>query len=91
MKDAWEIKREMLEKSGTIAIEQLSEALSLTANSSKISDELTRVSLKRCSREVFILLVYISPANISTSFISLTEFPTTMQRYIIGRRHTNHH
>ncbi|XP_042390543.1 spermatogenesis-associated protein 20-like isoform X1 [Zingiber officinale] len=52
VKEAWETKREMLEKSGTIAIEQLSEALSSTANSSKISDELARVSLKRCSRQL---------------------------------------
>lgn len=87
VKEAWETKREMLEESGTVAIEQLSEALSMTANSSKISDELAHVSLKRCSRQVFILLVYITPANASTSFISLVEFPSTMQRYINGRRH----
>ncbi|WOL16015.1 spermatogenesis-associated protein 20 [Canna indica] len=52
VKETWETKREMLEKGGTIAIEQLSEALSATAISNKISEELAQVSLKRCSRQL---------------------------------------
>ncbi|XP_072960415.1 uncharacterized protein [Typha angustifolia] len=52
VKDAWDTKREMLEKGGTIAIEQLAEALSSTSESRKVSDDLAHSSLKRCVEQL---------------------------------------
>lgn len=52
MKEAWDTKREMLEKGGDFAIEQLSEALSATASCHKLSDELAQNSLKSCVKQV---------------------------------------
>ncbi|KAJ8510619.1 hypothetical protein OPV22_001053 [Ensete ventricosum] len=52
VKEAWETKREMLERGGTIAIEQLSEALSAAAKFTKLSDELAQASLKTCSQQL---------------------------------------
>lgn len=42
----------MLEKGGTLAIEQLTEALAATAKSQKFPDELAHGSLKRCVEQV---------------------------------------
>lgn len=53
VKEAWETKCEMLERGGTLAIEQLSEALSAAAKSTKLSDELAQASLKTCSQQVY--------------------------------------
>ncbi|CAD5196410.1 uncharacterized protein LOC103971557 [Musa acuminata AAA Group] len=52
VKEAWETKCEMLERGGTLAIEQLSEALSAAAKSTKLSDELAQASLKTCSQQL---------------------------------------
>ncbi|KAH7676738.1 Spermatogenesis-associated protein 20 [Dioscorea alata] len=52
VKEAWENKSEMLEKGATLAIEQLSEALSTTANSCKLSDDLSENSTERCAEQL---------------------------------------
>lgn len=52
VKEAWETKREMLEKGGTLAMEQLSEALSASAISSRISDELSKSSVELCAEQL---------------------------------------
>lgn len=52
VKEAWDTKQEMLEKSGNFAIEQLSEALSATAHSHRLSDELAQNSLKLCVKQL---------------------------------------
>lgn len=52
MKDAWDTKREILVKSGSFAIEQLSEALSKAAVSNKVSDELPQTALRLCAEQV---------------------------------------
>ncbi|XP_008789958.1 spermatogenesis-associated protein 20 [Phoenix dactylifera] len=52
VKEAWDSKREMLEKGGNFAIEQLSEALSATASCHRLSDELAQNSLKLCAKQL---------------------------------------
>lgn len=52
MEEAWESKREVLVKSGTFAIEQLSEALSATALSDKLSEGLAQTALHNCTKSV---------------------------------------
>ncbi|XP_020108373.1 spermatogenesis-associated protein 20 [Ananas comosus] len=52
VKEAWDTKREMLEKGGTLAIEQLTEALAATAKSQKFPDELAHGSLKLCVEQL---------------------------------------
>ncbi|KAL5983871.1 hypothetical protein ACLOJK_017967 [Asimina triloba] len=51
VKEAWETKREMLEKSGTFVIKQLSEALSTNASSQKLPDQLSEVALNLCPQQ----------------------------------------
>lgn len=52
MKDAWDNKRDVLVKSGTFAIEQLSEALATTASSNKLPEELPQNALHLCAEQV---------------------------------------
>ncbi|XP_058083459.1 uncharacterized protein LOC131231317 isoform X3 [Magnolia sinica] len=52
VKEAWETKREVLEKSGTFAIEQLSEALSTNASSQKLPDGLSQDALQLCAEQL---------------------------------------
>ncbi|CAI9297189.1 unnamed protein product [Lactuca saligna] len=52
VEEAWESKREVLVKSGTFAIEQLSEALSATALSDKLSEGLAQTALRSCTKSL---------------------------------------
>ncbi|XP_012082694.1 spermatogenesis-associated protein 20 isoform X2 [Jatropha curcas] len=52
VKDAWDNKRDMLVKSGVLAIEQLSEALSASANTNKLPDGLSQNALRLCSEQL---------------------------------------
>ncbi|KAK1315644.1 hypothetical protein QJS10_CPA05g00498 [Acorus calamus] len=52
VKDAWETKQEMLQRGGALAIEQLSEALSASSVSRKISDELSKNSSQMCAEQL---------------------------------------
>lgn len=52
MKEAWENKRDVLVKSGAFAIEQLSEALSASANSNSLPDGLPQKALELCAEQV---------------------------------------
>ncbi|XP_050363698.1 uncharacterized protein LOC126782482 [Argentina anserina] len=51
VKEAWETKRDMLIKSGDFAIEQLSEALSTSASSKKLSDGVPMNALRLCAEQ----------------------------------------
>lgn len=55
VKEAWESNREMVEKGGTLAIEQLSEALSSRAKSRGLSEETSRTSLELCAEQVKVI------------------------------------
>lgn len=52
MKEAWENKRDVLVRSGAFAIEQLSEALSASANSNSLPDGLPQKVLELCAEQV---------------------------------------
>lgn len=52
VKEAWESKKDVLVKSGTSAIEQLSEALSVSALSDKLSEGLAQSALLKCTKTV---------------------------------------
>lgn len=52
VKEAWDTKRETLEKSGAFAIEQISEALSTNASSQKLSDGLSQKALHLCAERL---------------------------------------
>ncbi|KAL9435731.1 hypothetical protein AB3S75_021907 [Citrus x aurantiifolia] len=52
VKDAWDKKRDMLAQSGAFAIEQLSEALSASASSNKLPDELPQNALHLCAEQL---------------------------------------
>ncbi|WJX85049.1 dTMP kinase [Trifolium repens] len=52
VKEAWESKRDMLVKSGTFAIEQLSEALSSSSDSGKLPDGVSDDALRLCSEQL---------------------------------------
>ncbi|ONK62978.1 uncharacterized protein A4U43_C07F10130 [Asparagus officinalis] len=52
VKEAWETNREMLEKSGTLAIEQLSEALSSKVEARGLSDQMSQISLRLCAEQL---------------------------------------
>lgn len=52
MKEAWDSKRDVLVRSGAFAIEQLSEALSSSARSNKISDGLPQKAVRECANQV---------------------------------------
>ncbi|KAL8151421.1 hypothetical protein V2J09_021229, partial [Rumex salicifolius] len=52
VKDAWDGKRDMLIKSGTFAIEQLSEALATKPSSNKLADGLPQLALDSCADEL---------------------------------------
>ncbi|KAK8947138.1 hypothetical protein KSP39_PZI007372 [Platanthera zijinensis] len=52
VKEAWESKRDILQKGGAVAIEQLSEALSATASSRRLSDQISQDVVKLCSEQV---------------------------------------
>lgn len=52
VKEAWENKRDVLVKSGAFAIEQLSEALSASANSNSLPDGLPQKALELCAEQV---------------------------------------
>lgn len=55
VKEAWQDKREMLVKSGTYAIEQLSEALSVSADSNKVEDGLAKSAIHQCADQVSLI------------------------------------
>ncbi|KAJ4783320.1 hypothetical protein LUZ62_034566 [Rhynchospora pubera] len=48
VKQAWDTKKETLEMGGTLAIDQLTEALSISAKSTKVSEDLAHRCLKQC-------------------------------------------
>lgn len=52
VKEAWDTKKDALTKSGAFAIEQLSEALSASANSNKLPDGLPQKALHLCAEQV---------------------------------------
>lgn len=52
MKEAWDTKKDTLIKSGTFAIEQLSEALAAGADSNKLTDGVPEGALSLCSEQV---------------------------------------
>ncbi|XP_058200184.1 uncharacterized protein LOC131315126 [Rhododendron vialii] len=52
VKEAWENKRDVLVKSGAFAIEQLSEALSASANSNSLPDGLPQKALELCAEQL---------------------------------------
>ncbi|KAL6210429.1 hypothetical protein ACLB2K_015661 [Fragaria x ananassa] len=52
VKEAWETKRDVLVKSGAFAIEQLSEALSASASSKKLSDGVPKNALRLCAEQL---------------------------------------
>lgn len=55
----------MLVKSGAVAIEQLSEALSVSAESNKLSDGLPQTAVQKCADQVMILcLTFLNCYNI---------------------------
>lgn len=58
VKDAWESKRDVLIQSGAFAIEQLSEAMSVKAESYKLSEGITQSALHKCAKQVSILPAY---------------------------------
>lgn len=54
VKDAWDNKKDVLVKSGSFAIEQLSEALSATASSNKLPEGLPQNALRLCAEQVWL-------------------------------------
>ena len=52
VKEAWDNKRDVLVRSGAFAIEQLSEALSASAISSKLPDGIPHDALELCAEHV---------------------------------------
>ncbi|KAL8149042.1 hypothetical protein AgCh_006158 [Apium graveolens] len=52
VKDAWESKRDVLIQSGAFAIEQLSEAMSVKAESYKLSEGITQSALRKCAKQL---------------------------------------
>ncbi|XP_078158629.1 catalytics isoform X2 [Carex rostrata] len=52
VKQAWDTKRETLEMGGTQAIDQLTEALSTSAKSTKVSDDLAHRCLNQCVEQL---------------------------------------
>ncbi|OWM87215.1 spermatogenesis-associated protein 20 isoform X2 [Punica granatum] len=52
VKEAWDNKRDMLVQSGALAIEQLSEALSATANMDKVPDGLSHTAINQCAEQL---------------------------------------
>ncbi|XP_021730967.1 spermatogenesis-associated protein 20-like isoform X2 [Chenopodium quinoa] len=52
VKEAWDSKRDMLVKSGSFAIEQLSEALSTKASLDKLPDNLPQEALDLCAEQL---------------------------------------
>lgn len=55
MKEAWDTRRDELISSGAFAIEQLSEALSVTADFNKLPVELPQKALNSCAKQVVVL------------------------------------
>ncbi|XP_078444935.1 catalytics isoform X2 [Wolffia australiana] len=52
VKDVWDTKKDTLEEGGSHAIEQLSEALSATSVSRRLSEEVLNCSLKNCYEQL---------------------------------------
>lgn len=52
MKQAWDTKKESMEMGGTGVIDQLKEALSASAKSTQVSDDLAHRCLKQCVERV---------------------------------------
>ncbi|KAM7495901.1 hypothetical protein LguiA_020315 [Lonicera macranthoides] len=52
VKEAWESNRDVLVKSGAFAIEQLSEALSASAQSNRLSEGLPQIALNECANQL---------------------------------------
>lgn len=59
VKNAWDENRDMLIQSGAFAIEQLSEALSASASSNKLPDELPQNALRLCAEQVRIFTLFV--------------------------------
>ncbi|RZC55546.1 hypothetical protein C5167_014401 [Papaver somniferum] len=52
VKEAWESKREVLVNSGAFAIEQMSEALSASASSNKLTSDVAQNALRLCAEQL---------------------------------------
>ena len=52
VKEAWETKREALERSGNLVTEQLRDALSAKASSQDVPNDLAVVSVDQCVEQV---------------------------------------
>lgn len=52
VKEAWETKREALERTGNLVIEQLRDALSAKASSQDVPNDLAVVSVDQCVEKV---------------------------------------
>ncbi|XAR61288.1 hypothetical protein NMG60_11034938 [Bertholletia excelsa] len=52
LKEAWETKKDTLVKSGAFAIEQLSDALSASASSSRVQEGLARKAMELCAEQL---------------------------------------
>jgi hypothetical protein len=56
VKEAWETKRDALERTGNLVIEQLKDALSAKASSQDLANDLAVVSLDQCVEKVWKVL-----------------------------------
>ena len=56
--DVWKSKKNVLEEGGTRAIEQLSEALSTTAISSRLAEEILQESMTNCYEQVIYIIIF---------------------------------
>lgn len=74
VKEAWDNKRDMLVKSGSFAIEQLSEALSTKASLDKLPDDLPQQALNLCAEQ---LSESYDPVN--GGFGSAPKFPRPVE------------
>ncbi|XP_010522664.1 PREDICTED: spermatogenesis-associated protein 20 isoform X2 [Tarenaya hassleriana] len=52
VKDAWDNRRDMLVKSGTFALDELSKALSANAESEKLPDGLSQTAFQECAKQL---------------------------------------
>ncbi|XP_057963726.1 uncharacterized protein LOC131154915 [Malania oleifera] len=74
VKGAWENNRDMLVKSGAFAIEQLSEALSVSASTKKLPDGIPKNALRLCAEQ---LAQSYDP--VSGGFGSAPKFPRPVE------------
>ncbi|KAK8960947.1 hypothetical protein KSP40_PGU001705 [Platanthera guangdongensis] len=65
VKEAWESKRDILQKGGAVAIEQLSEAVPATASSRRLSDQILQDVVKLCSEQLYTTFRYLLKKSLS--------------------------